>query len=1550
MFMLQLSSRGYEASRSPALGRQGALPDVNYFHVFAAQVLPMSCSAAWDDRLAEVSKMKFCTVGRVGHSGARMNPILKFAWLLLVALVCPAATWGAVSVSLTPSVVHVLPGGKTQFTAVVSGTTNNVVLWNLTGSSCSGSGCGQITSAGLYSAPATTPTSNVITVTATSLADLTASARASVILGSSSDVKVSVSPANATVSVGLQQQFVASVSGTTITGVTWQLTGASCGTSSCGTLTANGLYTAPASVPTSPQVTVIATSVADPAISGSAVVTVAPPVAVSVSPVTARVTAGTQMQFTATVTGTTNTAVSWSLAGSGCSGAACGTISTAGLYTAPSTVPNPPQVSVTATSVADATKSGTASLTIVPSVSVTVAPSTAQVHVGEQQQFAATVKGTTNTAVSWKVSGSGCIGATCGTISTSGLYTAPSAIPSPALITVIATSAADSAKSGTASVTIVPPVSVTITPTTAQVLTGGTQQFTATVTGTSNTVVSWTVAGSGCSAAACGTISTSGLYTAPSSAPNPPQVSVTATAAADPTKSSTASVTIVSPVSVTVAPATAQVLIGRKQQFAATVIGTTNTAVTWSVAGSGCSGAACGAISASGLYTAPGSAPTPNQVIVTATSVADKTKSGSATVTLSGPISVSVSPATAQVVIGGSQQFTATGSGTSNTNVSWSVTGSGCSGSTCGTVSPNGLYFAPPAVPSPAQVFVTATSQVDPTKTATSTVTVIPPIVVTLSPATATVAVGSSQQFTATVSGSTNTAVAWSVSGTGCTGSSCGVVSSAGVYTAPATVPSPAQVYVKATSTAYTNSYRVATVTIVPLITVSVSPSSAELVVGTSQQFSATVTGTTNGQVTWSVSGKGCTGLACGGVTSTGFYIAPTKVPNPAEVTVTATSVVDTSKSGSATVTVLPPVGVTVSPASVQVVTSGSQQFTATVTGTTNESVTWSLAGSGCSGSACGTITSYGLYTAPAKIPSPARVAVRATSQADATKSGKAFATIIAPVQVTISPANAVVAVSNQLQFRATVAGSTNAAIDWSISGSACSGSTCGTITSGGLYTAPATVPQLATIVVKASAQIEVSQSASAIVNIVANQNAKMQGQYAFQFTGFDSNGVYQSTGSFTADGNGNVTEGTEDINNTDGPATDVPLTGTYQIGADNRGTLTFSSATGRRTFGFALNSADINGRFIELDDSGIRGSGILEQQDPTAFTSGALNGPYVLSLVGKDGAAKRIGALVIFDLDGAGGIAGGTMDINDGGKVPPTFASLQGNYQVAGTGRGILNLAIPGFADGGMHFSFYVISATKLLLISTDPLSSSIPIFSGPAELQIGAPYLTSSFHGPTVFSLGGETGNIAQVTVGQISFDGVAQPLVQFDQNTGGTVSTANVLTGAYSVGLNGSGTLNLDDSNGFTEVWDIYAIAPNRAYLMDVSSPEVGMGELDPQTLQAPLGSFDVAGTYVFGSGEPLVNTATLHSGVSNFDGTINLIGMEDISFASSQSVDRLLKGIYSVSRSLNDGRGVMNLTTLGPPVTTFGLWVTSQSEALAIEIDSSTTQPVVLHLEQ
>ena len=325
---------------------------------------------------------------------------------------------------------------------------------------------------------------------------------------SPSVASVSVTPSAATAAPGAKVQFSAAVQGTTTNdAVQW--------TATMGTVSSTGVYTAPASAGTG---TVTAISVADPTKSASAVVTVSAPsnpptgsgvTAVSVSPATATVASGATLSLTPVVSGTTtNRAVTWH--------ASTGSVSAAGVYTAPLSTGTSV---VTATSVADPTKVGMATITVTaaptnnpsPSPTVTgvgVSPATASSVTGGTLPFTASVTGTTtNKAVTWK--------ATLGTVSAAGLYTAPAKAGTD---TVTATSVADGSKAGAAVVTVTaaptnpaptPTVSsVTMSPTSATSLTSGTLQFSASVQGTAtDKSVAWT--------AALGKITSTELCTAP---------------------------------------------------------------------------------------------------------------------------------------------------------------------------------------------------------------------------------------------------------------------------------------------------------------------------------------------------------------------------------------------------------------------------------------------------------------------------------------------------------------------------------------------------------------------------------------------------------------------------------------------------------------------------------------------------------------------------------------------------------------------------------------------------------------------------------------------------------------------------------------------------------------------------------------------------------------------------------------------------------------------------------------------------------------------------
>ena len=278
-------------------------------------------------------------------------------------------------------------------------------------------------------------------------------------------------------------------------------------------------------------------------------------------------------------------------------------------------------------------------------VSITVVPSTASVVANSTQLFDATISGASNTTATWQVNGVTGGNSTLGTISSSGLYTAP-AVSATMTFTVTAISNDDSTKSAIAVVTVSPastggtprPVAVAITPTSANVVAKQTQQFSATVSGTTNSAVTWQVNGVSGGNNSTGTISSTGLYTAPAVTAKT-SVTITAVSGADTTKSASAAVTITpvatsQPVSIAVAPTTASVVAGKTQQFSATVSGSSDTAVTWEVNGVSGGNSSTGTISSSGLYTAPTVSSTLS-VTVTAVSSADNSKTASAAVTVS---------------------------------------------------------------------------------------------------------------------------------------------------------------------------------------------------------------------------------------------------------------------------------------------------------------------------------------------------------------------------------------------------------------------------------------------------------------------------------------------------------------------------------------------------------------------------------------------------------------------------------------------------------------------------------------------------------------------------------------------------------------------------------------------------------------------------------------------------------------------------------------------------------------------------------------------------
>jgi len=194
-------------------------------------------------------------------------------------------------------------------------------------------------------------------------------------------------------------------------------------------------------------------------------------------------------------------------------------------------------------------------------------------------------------------------------------------------------------------------------------------------------------------------------------------------------------------------------------------------------------------------------------------------------------------------------------------------------------------------------------------------------------------------------------------------------------------------------------------------ILVTLEPRAAQAQPGGTVSFAATVTGTSDEGIVWSVQ----EGSAGGSVTAAGVYTAPAVAGT---YHVVAASHADTSRQqvAAVTVTVAVPAAVTINPSSATVDACRSVTFTAAVSGTANQGVAWSVQ----EGPAGGTITKAGVYTAPS---AAGTYHVVATSAADPTKSFQGTVTVGPEkvLSVAVAPGSATLAPNGALAFSATV-------------------------------------------------------------------------------------------------------------------------------------------------------------------------------------------------------------------------------------------------------------------------------------------------------------------------------------------------------------------------------------------------------------------------------------------------------------------------------------------------------------------------------------------------
>ncbi len=382
-------------------------------------------------------------------------------------------------------------------------------------------------------------------------------------------------------------------------------------------------------------------------------------------------------------------------------------------------------------------------------------------------------------------------------------------------------------------------------------------------------------------------------------------------------------------------------------------------------------------------------------------------------IVVSPPISVVVAPPAVTLTANQTQQFTTTVGNTTNSNVTWLTP-------SAGSINATGLYTAPPSISSQQTVTITAISAADSTKAATATITLMPPPDFALSETPMAMSVNQAASGTSTVTSSPVNGFAGVI-----TYSASGVPSGVTVGFNPASTPGTGQTVVTvsvASSVVGGSTYPVVitgssgtlshSVTLplsipahnAPSVSITAPTNNATFIAGANITINAQASAT-NATVSQVAFLQGTTTI--GAVTAAPFTFTWTNAAAGAyQLTAKVTdSLGATTTSTPVAIVVSPPISVVVTPPAVTLTANQTQQFTATVSNSTNTSVTWSAP-------SAGTITPTGLYTAPASIAGQQTIAITATSAADSTKIASATVMLVPPPDFILSTTPSLVTVA----------------------------------------------------------------------------------------------------------------------------------------------------------------------------------------------------------------------------------------------------------------------------------------------------------------------------------------------------------------------------------------------------------------------------------------------------------------------------------------------------------------------------------------------------------
>jgi hypothetical protein len=610
--------------------------------------------------------------------------------------------------------------------------------------------------------------------------------------------------------------------------------------------------------------------------------------------------------------------------------------------------------------------------------------------------------------------------------------------------------------------------------------------------------------------------------------------------------------------------------------------------------------------------------------------------------------------------------------------------------------------------------------------------------------------------------------------------------------------------------------------------------------------------------------------------------------------------------------------------------------ITATVSNSTTTAVNWSLSGTSCSGSACGTLTPATPPTTPATAVfvapvTPTPVTVTATLVSNPAITGTLGLTMV-PVTVVVTPVSVSVGENLVQQFAAIAEPDTAPqTFTWGCTPTGSCGSLVQDQNTSGLavYTAPT-----ATGSVAVAATSTVGQSNPGVgqskVSVVSSLLAA--GSYAFQFSGYDAEKLVAVAGSLSVDKTGGIT-GIEDVmSQANGPSEYTITSGSYTPSAasnnftNNQGTLALTLSNKATNFYTAVLSPSGVLRMIETDDSGITGSGVLEKSAAgTVFNDGAQT--FAFGFTGADANGNRVGYVGLLPMDGQGNIGNitpGMLDINDNGTAT-SYSSVTGTYTQ--DANGVWQMTLKAGTDT-LGFDFYVAGGTAqtktgpgsltLYAISTDPITTN-PAVSGSMVYQVPATYNNAAFSGTSVSNLTGVTPMVANssdvalivaVTDGTNGGTGGAGGFFgSFDQNNNGAITSISATSPFSYTYVASSSTTGryvfqmLGNPNSSPVVaplpFVLYASGANRGFLLDQSSAAVMIGSMDPQPTN--LKSFEYANSEMPG----VYAAATTTNAVSSITPVVQNLLLTNPPTGSQ---------MYAVSGIQNPGIGTLTGTYL------------------------------------